>query len=102
MNELFFNDQDYLINEWPEVFEDMQVNTIPVAYLDYVQLTFKTGMIWKIDIKNYLNTLEADTIADLLRELLNEYKNEIKTLKYKLNTDTLKKDIKKLSHPLLA
>ncbi len=91
-----------MINEWPEVFEDMQVNTIPIAYLDYVQLTFKTGMIWKIDIKNYLNTLEADTIADLLQELFAEYKNEIKTLKYKLNTETLKNDVKKLSHQVLA
>ena len=102
MNDLFFNNQDYLINEWPEVFEDMQVNTIPIEYLDYVQLTFNTGMIWKIDINNYLKTLEADTIANLLQELLTEYTNEIASLDYKLNTTTLKKDIKKLSHPLLA
>ena len=102
MNELFFNDQGYLINEWPEVFEDMHVNTIPVKYLDYVQLSFKTGMIWKIDIKSYLDTLEAATIDDLLRELFTEYKNEIITVKYKLNTETLKKDIMELSLPVLA
>ena len=100
MNNLIFNTPDYLINEWPEIFNDINVKTIPIEYLDYIKLTFKTGMIWKINIKEYLATLEADEIATLLQELVDEYTHEIKTIDYKLNTPALKQDITSVAHQL--
>ena len=49
-----FRPPRHLVKEWPEVFEDLYMNTMPVAYLDLVHLEFKDGRIWEIDIKNEL------------------------------------------------
>ena len=90
-----------LIKEWPEVFENIQINALPVMYLDKVIIKFITGMIWEVDVKNYLDTLEATTIQDLLEELISEYKDEIKDIKYTFDIELLKKDISTLSDKLL-
>ena len=50
-----FRPPRHLVKEWPEVFEDLYMNTMPVAYLDLVHLEFKDGRIWEIDIKNELD-----------------------------------------------
>ena len=47
-----FRPPEKLIQEWPEVFEDMYMNTMPVAYLKSVRLEFDNGRIWEIDIQS--------------------------------------------------
>lgn len=90
-----------LINEWPEVFENVEINAIPVMYLDKVTIKFMTGIVWEVDVKNYLDLLEADTIHDLLQELYSEYKNEIKDFEYSFNMEQLRKDVHKFSQSML-
>ncbi len=79
-----------LIKEWPEIFENIEINTIPVMYLDKVTIEFITGRVWEVDVKNHLDTMEVDTINDLLRELFAEYKDEIKHYKYTFDVELLK------------
>lgn len=90
-----------LVKEWPEAFEHVEINSIPVMYLDKVSIEFITGMIWEVDIKNYLDKLEATTIQDLLKELFSEYKEEIKDVEYTFDVEQLKKDIHNLSNKIL-
>jgi hypothetical protein len=82
------------VKEWPEVFEDLYMNTMPVAYLDSVRLEFTDGRVWEIDVKNELTKQTADGIADVLINTLQEYKDEIKKIDFKVDVDRLKKDIK--------
>jgi hypothetical protein len=82
------------VKEWPEVFEDLYMNTMPVAYLDSVRLEFTDGRVWEIDVKNELTKQTADGIADVLIGTLQEYKDEIKKIDFKVDVDRLKKDIK--------
>jgi len=82
------------VKEWPEVFEDLYMNTMPVAYLDSVRLEFTDGRVWEIDVKNELTKQAADGIADVLINTLQEYKDEIKKIDFKVDVDRLKKDIK--------
>jgi hypothetical protein len=82
------------VKEWPEVFEDLYMNTMPVAYLDSVRLEFTDGRVWEIDVKNELTKQTADGIADVLISTLQEYKDEIKKIDFKVDVDRLKKDIK--------
>ncbi len=49
-----FKPPRHLVKEWPEVFEDLYMNTMPVAYLDSVRLDFTDGRVWEIDVKNEL------------------------------------------------
>jgi hypothetical protein len=88
-----FRPPRHLIKEWPEVFEDLYMNTMPVAYLEMVHLEFADGRVWQINIKDQLNETDPDSIADKLIETLSEYKEEIKKIDFKIDIERLKKDI---------
>jgi hypothetical protein len=89
-----FKPPKHLVKEWPEVFEDLYMNTMPVAYLEHVHLEFTNGRIWQIDIKEQLNEEDAEAIADRLLDMLQEYKEDIQKIDFKVDIDRLKKDIK--------
>jgi hypothetical protein len=89
----FFRPPKHLIKEWPEVFEDLYMNTMPVAYLDFIYLEFANGRVWEIDVKDQLKTSDAEDIADRLLETLQEYKDDIKNIDFKVDVNRLKKDI---------
>ena len=88
-----FKPPRHLVKEWPEVFEDLYMNTMPVAYLEMVHLEFVNGRVWQIDIKEQMKALNSDEIAEKLLETLQEYKDEIKKLDFKVDNERLKKDI---------
>ena len=88
-----FKPPRHLVKEWPEVFEDLYMNTMPVAYLEMVHLEFVNGRVWQIDIKEQMKALNSDEIAAKLLETLQEYKDEIKKLYFKVDIERLKKDI---------
>jgi len=76
------------------VFEDLYMNTMPVAYLDLVHLEFTDGKIWQIDVKKELENKSADVIAETLLDTLQEYKDDIKKIDFKVDVERLKLDIK--------
>lgn len=88
-----FKPPRHLVKEWPEVFEDLYMNTMPVAYLDSVRLDFTDGRVWEIDVKNELTQQTPDGIAEVLLNTLKEYKDEIKKIDFKVDITRLKKDI---------
>lgn len=89
-----FKPPRHLVKEWPEVFEDLYMNTMPVAYLDRIHLEFTDGRVWEIDIRTELDQQTPDSIADTLVNTLQEYKEEIKKIDFKVDIERLKKDIK--------
>lgn len=88
-----FKPPRHLVKEWPEVFEDLYMNTMPIAYLELVHLEFANGRVWKIDIGEQLKDVDANLIADKLMQTLSEYKQEITKIDFKINIEKLKKDI---------
>ena len=94
MRNPLFRPPRHLVKEWPEVFEDLYMNTMPVAYLDLVHLEFTDGKIWQIDVKKELENKSADVIAETLLDTLQEYKDDIKKIDFKVDVERLKLDIK--------
>lgn len=88
-----FRPPRHLVKEWPEVFEDLYMNTMPVAYLEIIHLEFANGRVWEIDIQTQLKESDPDSIADKLIETLTEYKEEIIKIDFKVDINRLKKDI---------
>jgi hypothetical protein len=88
-----FKPPKHLVKEWPEVFEDLYMNTMPVAYLNLVHLEFKDGRVWEIDVHTELEKQKPEDIADILLNTLQEYKNEITKIDFKVDVMRLKKDI---------
>ena len=93
MSKPLFRPPRHLVKEWPEVFEDLYMNTMPVAYLDFVHIEFEDGRIWEINIRQQLGEKPADEIADVLLNTMTEYKDEITKIDFKVNIQKLKKDI---------
>lgn len=96
-----FKPPRHLVKEWPEVFEDLYMNTMPIAYLEIVHLEFDNGRVWQIDIKNQLGNIDAELIAQKLLETLQEYKEDIKKIDFKIDIEKLKKDIKDSTKTIL-
>ena len=90
-----------MVKEWPEVFEDLYMNTMPVAYLILLRLEFINGRIWEIDVQEQLANAEADEIANKLLNIFQEYRNDIKKIDFQMDVERLKNDIQESSKNLL-
>ena len=102
MHRHYFKPPRHLVKEWPEVFEDLYMDTMPVAYVKVMILEFKDGRIWEIDIGNQLaKGIDPDDVAKKLLQTLNEYKDTIKSLDFKIDIEQLKSDIKKRTNKIL-
>ena len=88
-----FKPPKHLVKDWPEVFEDLYMNTMPVAYLEMIRLEFGNGRVWEIDIQEQLQHADSDSIADKLVDTFQEYKEDIQKIDFKINVDKLKADI---------
>lgn len=90
-----------LIQEWPEVFEDLYMNTMPVHYLEMLRIEFEDGRVWEINVQEQLSSTHSDIIADRLVDTFQEYREEIKKIDFKVNVDKLKTDIRNSSKKIL-
>jgi hypothetical protein len=95
-----FRPPRHLVKEWPEIFEDLYMNTMPVAYLETIHIEFSDGKIWEINITDQLIDSDPEIIADRMLETMQEYKEEIKKIDFKINIEKLKKDIKNETNKL--
>lgn len=90
-------------DQWTEIFQNLDLDIIPVDYLHSVRITFNSGKVWDIDIakskKNHQNFL---TIEDSLTKLFNEYEDTIQNIDFRLDTEKIKKDILKSTSKLLS
>jgi hypothetical protein len=83
----------HFVKEWPEIFEDLYVNTMPVYYIEFVRLEFKNGRVWEINVKDQLLDSHAQIISDRLVETFHEYRDDITKIDFRFDIARLKKDI---------
>ena len=80
-----------VISHWPEVFEDVEIDVVPLEYLDSVRVQFADGKIWDISIDTSKNKVED--LEKSLDELFEQYQDHIKNVDFRLNTNKVKQDI---------
>lgn len=93
MSNPLFKPPRHLVKEWPEVFEDLYMNTMPVAYLELVHFEFRDGRIWAVDVKEELKKTSAEEFAQRLFDMMTEYKEDVIKLDFKVDINKLKTDI---------
>jgi hypothetical protein len=54
MPKKFYKPSENIIQEWPEIFEDIYMSTVPVLYMHSVEIEFDDGRIWSINISEQL------------------------------------------------
>lgn len=94
-NQGFFRPPKHLIKQWPEVFEDLYMSTLPVEYLDNLEIEFNNGRVWHINIQEQLSLADSEAVAEKLIETFNEYHEEIKGVDFHIDVRQLKTDIAK-------
>jgi hypothetical protein len=82
-----------VIESWPEIFEDVNLNVVPLKYLCSVQVKFKDKKIWNIDIGKNLRDDNWQVIQTNIQEMIMNYKEHIEGVDFKLDTDQIKKDV---------
>lgn len=81
-----------IVDDWPEVFEDITCKVIPLEYLDTIVIKFKNEKVWEIKIDSQ-SKQDWTTLEENLREILVAYKEELAFVDFKLDTNKIKKDI---------
>ena len=88
-----------IVNHWPEVFEDVDIDVVPLEYLDSIRVQFVDGKIWDISIDTKKNRIED--LEKSLDELFEQYQDAIENVDFRLNTAKVKEDITKRTQKFL-
>jgi len=88
-------------DQWLEIFQNLNLDVIPIKYLHSVRVIFKDGKIWDIDVANSKKKEKNKDIEDSLLTLFDSYEEEIQNIDFRLDTEKIKKDILKSTANLL-
>lgn len=86
-----------VIEHWPEVFGEINLNVVPLRYLDSITIKFKNGKVWEIDLANK----DWEVFEPSLKDMLSTYESEIDNVDFKLDTERIKKDMIKHTNKFL-
>ena len=86
-----------VIDHWPEVFDEIDIDVIPIEYLDSIRIQFEDGKIWDIDVKTSRKKDDVD-IEVAIEELIEQYEDVIVNIDFRLDTAKVKKDIQNRTH----
>jgi hypothetical protein len=90
-----------VIDHWPEVFADIQLNVLPLKYLTTVLINFKDGKKWEVKITAEARKEGWVVFEKQLAELVKNYEDTIDNVDFKLDTARVKLDIEKSTQKFL-
>jgi hypothetical protein len=86
---------DEVIQHWPEVLNDVDIEVVPLEYLDSVIVTFSDGKIWDIDTAKARQTQNVYDLEEALDEVFQQYEDDIVNVDFRLDVQKVKEDIQK-------
>ena len=90
-----------VVAHWPEVFEEVSLNVIPLLYLHSVIVNFKDNKSWEIKLTAKIKKDGWDSFYQSLNELLTSYNDNIDDVDFKMDAVKVKKDVEKLTNKFL-
>lgn len=87
------HNEEYNEEYWEEIFDSVDMDFLPIEYLDLIIVKFLDGKVWEIDIGKSKESEE--NIEDILEQFFEEYDETIDTIDFRLNTKKLVNDIGK-------
>ena len=82
-----------IVDHWPEVFKDVDLQVVPIKYLHSVRVFFNDGKVWDIDVAKTRQSKSTTNIEQALEELFNTYEDKIENVDFRLDTAKVKADI---------
>ena len=90
-----------VVDTWPEVFENVKLNVIPIRYLCSITITFRDQRVWTVNIKDDQKKNGWEIIEHNIDEMIKNYKRHIINIDFKLDTVKIKRDVTKLTNKFL-
>ena len=84
-----------VIDCWPEVFGEVNLNVLPLRYLHAVIINFKDGKTWEVKVTTKTKSSGWEAFEHSLSELFKSYEKRIDNIDFKLDTERVKKDIER-------
>ena len=88
------NVSNQIVKQWPEVFKNLYMDTMPLEYLETMTLEFSNGRIWKIDVMEQIEQQNRIDIADRILNTFDEYKDEIIKIDFRIDVEKLRNNTK--------
>jgi hypothetical protein len=89
-----------VVDHWPEVLNDIDIDVVPIEYLDSIRIGFVDGKVWDIDLKDPKNQ-KTEKFEDAIEELFQQYEDVIQSVDFRLDTERVKRDITKRTHQFM-
>lgn len=80
---------------WQEIFDSIDMEFLPVEYINSIIVRFENGTVWDIDVKKSRDIQSVDVIEDALNELFDEYEDEIDSIDFRMDMQTLRSTLSK-------
>jgi hypothetical protein len=90
-----------VVDQWPEVFSEVDVKAVPLAYLHSMRIIFNDGKVWDINIAAHAKKNGVEDLEEHLQELISTYEEAIEHIDFRLDVDRVKKDIIKQTKSFL-
>jgi hypothetical protein len=90
-----------IVDQWPEIFNEIDVKAVPLEYLDSMRIIFKDGKIWLFRLKNKSKIVETEEFKENLEALIETYRENIEHIDFRLDVNKVKKDIVKKTNSFM-
>lgn len=90
-----------VVDQWPEVFNDVVVEAVPIEYLDSLRIIFNDGKVWDINVASHARKNQIENLEEHLQELISEYEEVIEHIDFRLDIERVKKDVMKKTKTFL-
>jgi hypothetical protein len=84
-------DEEY----WQEIFDSIDMEFLPVEYINTIIIKFENGTVWDINVKQSRSNQSIEAIEDALNELFEEYEDNIVNIDFRMDMNTLKTKLSK-------
>ena len=73
---------------WPEIFENVRLNIVPLNYVQSMKLSFANNRVWHVTFKPSHNF--SSSVEDAVVSIIKEYKAQIQSIDFNLDAETIK------------
>jgi hypothetical protein len=90
-----------IVDQWPEIFEDVDLSAVPLPYLHSVMITFKDGKNWHVVLSEEDKNADHGNLPKNLYEFFQLHEKQIEHIDFRLDVEKLKRDVMKSTRKFL-
>ena len=91
-----------IVNHWPEVFDAIEIKSVPIEYINSINVFFNNGKLYTIDVsREKTKYKDSESLETSLETFFQEYDNVIKSIDFSIDTPKVKHYVQKRTRTIL-